>query len=43
VDELQALANIANACPTLLPLLDELRTYFYEKQIEEVPPALLAV
>jgi hypothetical protein len=30
------------ACPILLPLLDELRTYCYEHRIEEIP-ALLAV
>jgi hypothetical protein len=30
------------ACPTLLPLLDELRTFCYEHKIEEIP-ALLAV
>ena len=30
------------ACPPLLPLLDELRTYCYEHQVEEIP-ALLAV
>jgi hypothetical protein len=30
------------ACPILLPLLDELRTYCYEHNIEEIP-ALLAV
>ena len=38
----QAPANLANACPILLPLLDELRTYCFEHQIEEIP-ALLAV
>ena len=38
----QAPATSANACPTLLPLLDELRTYCYEHRIEEIP-ALLAV
>jgi hypothetical protein len=30
------------ACPILLPLLDEFRTYCYEHKIEEIP-ALLAV
>jgi hypothetical protein len=30
------------ACPTLLPLLDELRTYCFEHKIEEIP-TLLAV
>ena len=29
-------------CPVLLPLLDELRTYCYERKIEAIP-ALLAV
>ncbi len=38
----QASAEPANACPILLPLLDELRTYCYEHKIEEIP-ALLAV
>jgi len=36
-------AEIApSACPTLLPLLDELRTYCYEHKIEEIP-ALFAI
>ena len=30
------------ACPTLLPLLDELRTYCYEHTIEEIPAFLTA-
>ena len=34
--------DASSACPTLLPLLDELRTYCYQHQIEEIP-ALLAV
>jgi hypothetical protein len=38
----QAAPDPETACPTLLPLLDELRTYCYEHQIEEIP-ALLAV
>jgi site-specific DNA recombinase len=38
----QAPADLNGTCPTLLPLLDELRTYYYEHQIEEIP-ALLAV
>ena len=29
------------ACPILLPLLDELRTYCYEHQIEEIPVLLV--
>jgi site-specific DNA recombinase len=29
------------ACPTRLPLLDELRTYCYEHQIEEIPALLV--
>ena len=28
------------ACPTLLPLLDEPRTFCYEHQIEDIPSAL---
>jgi len=35
-------ASSETTCPTLLPLLDELITYCYEHQIEEIP-ALLAV
>ena len=35
-------ASEPTACPILLPLLDELRTYCYENKIEEIP-ALLAV
>jgi hypothetical protein len=38
----QAAPMLEAACPILLPLLDELRTYCYEHQIEEIP-ALLAV
>jgi len=34
--------GIPSACPTLLPLLDELRTYCYENRIEEVPAFLTA-
>jgi hypothetical protein len=30
------------ACPVLLPLLDELRTYCYENKIEEIPAFLSA-
>ena len=33
-------ASASNACPTLLPLLDELRTYCYEHKIEEIPIVL---
>ena len=29
------------ACPILLPLLDELRTYCYEHRIEEIPALLV--
>ena len=35
-------AGDPTVCPALLPLLDKLRTYCYEHQIEEIP-ALLAV
>jgi hypothetical protein len=38
----QAAPDPETACPTLLPLLDELRTFFYEHKIEEVP-ALIAI
>ena len=38
----QASEFASNACPILLPLLDELRTYCFEHKIEEIP-ALLAV
>ena len=37
----QASANLASACPILLPLLDELRTFCYEHQIEEIPALLV--
>ena len=33
-------ASLEAACPVLLPLLDELRTYLYEHQIEEIPASL---
>ena len=39
---LQAAPESETTCPTLLPRLDELRTYCYEHQIEEIP-VLLAV
>ncbi len=38
----QASATLVNACPTLLPLLDELRTFCFEHSLEEIP-ALLTV
>jgi hypothetical protein len=38
----KAADSVPTACPVLLPLLDELRTYCYEHNIEEIP-ALLAV
>jgi len=38
----KAASSVEAACPILLPLLDELRTYCYEHKIEEIP-ALLAV
>ena len=38
----QASELASNACPVLLPLLDELRTYCFAHKIEEIP-ALLAV
>jgi hypothetical protein len=38
----QAPADPANACPILLPLLDELRTFCFEHSLEEIP-ALLTV
>jgi hypothetical protein len=31
----------SSACPTLLPLLDQLRTYCYEHKIEEIPVFLI--
>ena len=31
---------VAGSSPAGVPLLDELRTYFYEHQIEEMPSAL---
>jgi hypothetical protein len=37
----KAADGLPTACPVLLPLLDELRTYCYEHRIEEIP-ALLA-
>jgi hypothetical protein len=40
--ETKKAASLEAACPTLLPLLDELRTFCYENKIEEIP-ALLAV
>jgi hypothetical protein len=38
----KAADSVPTACPTLLPLLDELRTFCYEHKVEEIP-ALLAV
>ena len=38
----KAASDLPTACPILLPLLDELRTFCYEHRIEELPP-LLAV
>jgi hypothetical protein len=40
--DIKKAASLEAACPTLLPLLDELRTFCYEHKIEEVP-ALLAI
>ena len=37
----QAPEESSNACPTLLPLLDELRTYCYEHRIEEISALLV--
>ena len=31
----------SSACPTLLPLLDELRTYCYENKIEDISALLI--
>jgi hypothetical protein len=41
-DKKKAASDLPTACPTLLPLLDELRTFCYEHKIEEIP-SLLAV
>ena len=41
-DTRKAADELPTACPVLLPLLDELRTYCFEHKIEEIP-ALLAV
>jgi hypothetical protein len=41
-DMKKAVGALPTACQSLLPLLDELRTYCYEHKIEEIP-ALLAV
>jgi DNA invertase Pin-like site-specific DNA recombinase len=42
VQGIKKAASVEAACPVLLPLLDELRTYCYEHTIEEMP-ALFAV
>jgi hypothetical protein len=36
----QAAPDPEAACPILLPLLDELRTYCYEHRVEDVPTVL---
>jgi hypothetical protein len=38
----KAASDPPTACPILLPLLDELRTFCYEHKIEEIP-ALFAI
>jgi hypothetical protein len=40
--EIKKAASLEAACPILLPLLDELRTFCFEHKIEEIP-VLLAV
>jgi hypothetical protein len=37
----QAASVLPTTCPVLLPLLDELRTCFYEHRIEEIPALLV--
>jgi hypothetical protein len=38
--ETKKAASVEAACPILLPLLDELRTFCYEHKIEEIPSVL---